>query len=316
VVSVWECDVNNDEKFTSFLKEYDERTQPIKCREALFGGRCEAFHLIKQIPKEAYGYYDDVVSLYPSVQKVRSFPKGHPKKIRNPKEFGDNWFGLVKCKILPPRNQFIPVLPAKIQYNVKIPHSYYKHKTVTKRTEKLMFALCKRCVQLNQKTRCKHTDEDRAFIGVWTTEEIKEALAVGYEIKEIYEVWHFDKTKSLWADYINFWLKVKYEASGVPAHMSKEKYIKKVKELDGIDLDPDKIGFNPGLRTIAKLCLNSLWGKFAQRDNFNQNEYLTKHEELINILNNDANNVTSIDFYNDDKICHIAYKSSDDALEC
>ena len=29
------------------------------------------------------------------------------------------------------------------------------------------------------------------------------------------------------------------------------------------DLDIDKVKFNPGLRFIAKICLNSLWGHFG-----------------------------------------------------
>ena len=301
VVYVWECEVNKDNEFRDFLKNYDEHSQSIKYRDALFGGRCEAFYLIKQIPNEAF--YDDVVSLYPSVQKMKHFPKGHAKQIVKPKEFDNTWFGLIKTKILPPRNLFIPVLPAKVHYKVKIPHAYYKDKQVVKDTEKLMFALCQTCTKLNQKTKCEHSDEERAFVGVWTTEEVKKALAVGYEIKYIYEVWNFEKTNTLWKEYMDFWLKIKYESSGVPSHMTKEEYIKKVKETDGIELDPDKIEFNPGLRAVAKLCLNSLWGKFAQRDNFTKVEYLFKFGELQDILINDCNEVTSFDFYKDNEIC-------------
>ena len=38
----------------------------------------------------------------------------------------------------------------------------------------------------------------------------------------------------------------------------------------GIQLDPTKIAYNPGRRSLAKLMLNSLWGKFGQRDNLMQ----------------------------------------------
>ena len=41
-----------------------------------------------------------------------------------------------------------------------------------------------------------------------------------------------------------------------------------VNERLGIDLG--KIEHNPGMRAIAKLCLNSLWGKFGQRNNMKQ----------------------------------------------
>lgn len=34
---------------------------------------------------------------------------------------------------------------------------------------------------------------------------------------------------------------------------------------EGIQLDRDNIAKNPALRSIAKLLLNSFWGKFGQR---------------------------------------------------
>ena len=36
----------------------------------------------------------------------------------------------------------------------------------------------------------------------------------------------------------------------------------RVPEREGIRLDPDKIEYNPGLRALAKLMLNSVWGKY------------------------------------------------------
>jgi hypothetical protein len=42
---------------------------------------------------------------------------------------------------------------------------------------------------------------------------------------------------------------------------------------------------------------NSLWGKFAQRDNFTKVEYLSKFGELQDILNNDCNDATYFNFY-------------------
>ena len=37
-----------------------------------------------------------------------------------------------------------------------------------------------------------------------------------------------------------------------------------------IQLDPAKIDKNPGLRTLAKMMLNSMWGKFGQKPNKTQ----------------------------------------------
>ena len=41
---------------------------------------------------------------------------------------------------------------------------------------------------------------------------------MGYELKTVHEVWHFEKTKvGLFADYVDAWLKSKTEASGWPS---------------------------------------------------------------------------------------------------
>jgi hypothetical protein len=52
-----------------------------------------------------------------------------------------------------------------------------------------------------------------------------------------------------------------------------EEYRKAVKENQGIELGI--IENNPGKRAVAKICLNSLWGKFGQRQNMGPTEYVT-----------------------------------------
>ena len=37
----------------------------------------------------------------------------------------------------------------------------------------------------------------------------------------------------------------------------------------------DKIKYNPGLRAFAKLCLNSLWDKFSQKDDRLNTEFVS-----------------------------------------
>ena len=43
----------------------------------------------------------------------------------------------------------------------------------------------------------------------------------------------------------------------------KQRYIEEYYQHEGIRLDPKKIEYNPGLRYLAKLVLNSLWGKYT-----------------------------------------------------
>ena len=48
------------------------------------------------------------------------------------------------------------------------------------------------------------------------------------------------------------------------------KYVEDYFAREGIRLDPAKIKKNPGLRTLAKMMLNSMWGKFGQKPNKTQ----------------------------------------------
>ena len=102
----------------------------------------------------------------------------------------------------------------------------------------------------------------------------------GYQIDKIFEVWHFEqvsrydpltKTGGLFTEYVNTFLKIKQEASRWPDwcknEEDKRKYIGLYHEKEGILLDYDKIQKNKGLRALAKLMLNSFWGKFGQRSN-------------------------------------------------
>lgn len=62
-------------------------------------------------------------------------------------------------------------------------------------------------------------------------------------------------------------LKIKQESSGWPANCDtskqKEDYIKQYYEREGVKLDPQLISKNPGRRQVAKLALNSLWGRYV-----------------------------------------------------
>lgn len=83
---------------------------------------------------------------------------------------------------------------------------------------------------------------------------------------QIHEVYHFQQTSdSLFRPYIDLFLKIKQESSGWPAECKteaeKNEYIRLYKEKEGVTLDPSKISKNPGRRQVAKLALNSFWGR-------------------------------------------------------
>ena len=100
------------------------------------------------------------------MNKYSKYPIGHPKIITEHFEDLENYFGLIKCKVLPPRELFLPVLPHKCK-------------------GKLMFPLCLECANIKSQTPCNHNDEQRSFIGTWISEELKLAVNKGYKIVKV-----------------------------------------------------------------------------------------------------------------------------------
>ena len=225
------------------------------------------------------GKYSDITSLYPTVNYYDEYPMGHYEILDNQycidnqydvlnKVRKKEYFGFIECDIIPPKNLYHPVLPVK--------------------SGKLVF-------DLNEKR------------GVWTSIEINLAIDKGYKIKKVYEVRYYPKKmKGIFKEYVAKFLKIKQEASGFPDWVKtdgdKETYIQDYHTNQGILMDKDKIEKNPGLRAIAKLCLNSLWGKFGQRTNMGKTEIVNDKEKFFKIVFNEKyDNIDWIDI-GDDKI--------------
>ena len=154
--------------------------------------------------------------------------------------------------MLPPRELYHPVLP-------------HRH------GGKLTFPLCATCVEeemtkppLERIYQCAHSNDQRVLTGTWCTPELQKAVELGYEIQYMCEVWHFPKTcQGLFKDYVNTWLKIKQDATGWPDWVGNDKtkrqqHIREYHQNEGIQLDYDKIEYNPGLRAFAKMMLNSM----------------------------------------------------------
>ena len=218
-------------------------------------------------------------------------PIGHPEIITENFDDISTYFGDIKCKVLPPRGLLHPVLPHRVK-------------------NKLMFPLCKTCADkadpLNRNP-CAHTDEERAIEGTWAHTEIMKAIEKGYEILRVHEVWHFpEHTDALFKEYVNTFLKIKQEASGYPewcvTEEQKQAYVDDYYEHEGIRLDPAKIRKNPGMRSIAKLMLNSLWGKFGQRENLDQVEIVSDCSRWFELLDTTTYEVSAVHLINDEMI--------------
>ena len=120
------------------------------------------------------------------------------------------------------------------------------------------------------------------------------ALSLGYTLKKINEVYHWEETTQydpntrqggLFAKYINTFLKFKQEASGPPdwskTNADMSAYIQQYAHKEGVSLDRKNIVKNPGLRALSELCLKSFWGKFGQRLNVRQTEFFHESQAYL-----------------------------------
>ena len=69
-----------------------------------------------------------------------------------------------------------------------------------------------------------------------------------------------------------------------------------------VRLDYDKIRKNPGLRALARLMLNSFWGKFGQRSNMQQVDIVDEPTVYFEKLTSDQEDVTAVNFISDEAV--------------
>lgn len=284
------CEVFRERWNRLYLKNSDLCLTPLNPGDALFGGRTNAFRLLVEeteiTPPKSIKYVD-FCSLYPYVMKTKPFPTDCPEILTLDKipaiddfieNINDKYFGLIKLEILPPRKLLLPVLPQVID-------------------SKLMFTLCKTCA-IESLDRCNHPPNKRSLIGTWTSIELALALEKGYRIIFIYEIWVFNKTMNLFSGYVNHFLKTKTEASGYPQNITNDTeekiYVEEYYHKEGIALDPELIEKNPGKRTLAKLQLNNLWGKFAQNSDRLNTVICSNYQEYFETMQSACKEIRSI----------------------
>ena len=310
IVTKWECDFHIQKQLNPELFPLNQIQPNITLKDCYFGGRTNALVLHKQFEPDEMGFYVDFCSLYPSILKQAKFPVGHPERITktfkplehkycpNPDNcalpnclgthIGLPYFGIIKATVLPPQDLLIPVLPVRIN-------------------DKLKFPLCFTCAEKESKEVCSCPPEKRMFTQTYCTQELEVALNMGYKLIKIFEVLHWSETDmynpetkkgSLFTDYINTFLKLKQQGSGFPDHVKseedKDKYIQEYFEHEGIQLEKDKIEKNPGLRSLAKLALNSFYGKFGQRSCMSQTKFVTDLATMYNVLLDVQKKITDI----------------------
>ena len=306
VIVEWECQWQQKVKSTpsiqAFLSTLD-LVPPLQPRDAFFGGRTGAVALYNKTGPGEKIYYVDVTSLYPWVNKNADYPVGHPVIISEPanQDLSD-YFGLATITILPPRRLYHPVLPVR--------HG-----------GKLTFPLCMACVReeqpkpmLERSALCQHTNQQRQLRGTWCTPEIEKALEKGYVIIHIHEVWHFPHREAgLFQPYVDTWLKLKQESAGWPrwctTEEDKARYIRQYKDKEGIRLQ--NVQKNPGRKQVAKLMLNSFWGKFGERSNKSKVEQVISPHQLYKIVTDSAVELQILRICTDD-VLEVVYRQHAD----
>ena len=312
LVVLWECQWREilEEDTEARRLNASEFPERLNARDAFYGRRTGCVQVYCQVPRPPIGSdpslvdrirYMDYVSLYPHVNKnyndpdVCPYPMGHPvlltaTDVDFPVEGEhclDEYFGLVKCDVLPPRDLYIPVLPYRTAGH-------------------LTFPLCCTCVERHRQGYCVHEDEaDRFLHGTWTTEEVKVALSRGYRMRKVYEIWHFAETsRTLFRDYINMFQKLKQEASGWPPGCDtieqRLAFLRAYEEHEGIRLDYDLVVFNPQKRQTAKYSLNVLWGRLGMADNKLQLVIVTTAQQWYALATSDGIEIMGVLLFGDD----------------
>ncbi|XP_069110078.1 uncharacterized protein [Argopecten irradians] len=154
------------------------------------------------------------------------------------------------------------------------------------------------------------------------------ALEKGYQIIRMYEVYHWEESSEydtlerkggIFGEYINMFLKIKQEASDWPCWVKNEddavRYIEEYFHHEGIQLEKDNIRKNKALRSLAKLLLNSFWGKFGQRLNMPQTSFFhdAEADKFFQCLCDPKKKVKDFHIISDDVI-QLSWENGDDTV--
>lgn len=304
LVEMWEHEFDEMTKVNSDIEKYVMsldylKVAPLDPRDAFMGGRTGVCKLYYECAPDEKIFYYDVTSLYPYINKYGNYPIGVPqillgKELDNRSVFDID--GLLKVDILPPRHLYHPVLGVKLH-------------------NKLMFVLCFKCAVDKCEEQCVHSDAERMIHGTYVADELRLAVQKGYQITKIYEAWHyeemtcFDKSTGkggIFSGYIDTFTKLKTTFSGFPAwcktQEDKQLFVKQFYENEGIMLDINAITKNSGYRSLAKLLLNSLWGRLGMRTNKAKRMFINKSDQLLKLMTNPSYEVNSFHELSDNSI--------------
>ena len=249
VDTMWSCQWKEIKKTLPNKEEVERqaRKQRMNIRDALFGGRTEAFKTYVKCNKHQKIFSYDVVSLYPSVNALDDYAVGFKKYVNITVEdiSSGRFFGLAKVDVKPPKGLYVPLLPES-------------------KDGKLMFHLN----EMKEKT--------------FSSIELKRALELGYEITKIHGALQYEKYNGLMKEYVANFIQMKIENSGIKTQEECDEINTYHKNLGfNFEIKPENCVKNAGMRMIAKICLNSLWGKFGQNPSLESYEFIDSYNTLL-----------------------------------
>jgi len=93
-------------------------------------------------------------------------------------------------------------------------------------------------------------------------------------------------------------LKLKQESSGFPSWFhsedDKDNYIEDYRREERIALQKASISKNSGHRNLAKIKLQTIWGKWAQNQNKTQTTIVDSEKEIYELLTSPGTEVTNL----------------------
>ena len=261
---MWECDFKREHEFS----ERNERLcELIQDRNFFFGGRTEVFSCFARSTETHSLQHLDVTSMYPYVCSKKRLPLGHPTRYfgttiqverLNPSH-PDAYFGYIRCWVIPLPTCVLGLLPQVSDQGKLEFNCHPKH-------------------------------------GVWFSEELYFAMRHGYQVTDIYEVFHFDehnRSEEYMRGYMSFFLRQKQEADGwkkagasseSPDREEQERIVERlyIENGDMGRMRAAQVQKNPVKRALAKLFLNCLWGKFAQDITVSERKIIYNYQDWMN----------------------------------
>lgn len=295
---VWNVHHYDKEKYPLAVLTKDEYDF---IHRGFYGGRTETFMTRRTWSEEELadgkgGKYVDICSLYPGVQYYDEMPYGTPEwkeyvqaSAQNNESTIRQRFGYYEVDVCPPKDLIIPVLMAR--ENGKLVGTLHNKEKVVVHQRELITAIEK-----------------------------------GYKITRIYRCLHFKTTDKMFRSYIDYFHKTKLNSSKKPdatalANCGYENYDAWVAECEkrfGFTPTPE---YNAGARSLSKLCLNNLWGKFAMRPGLPQSVWYANTQKdsfkYFKLLDRAARGeiiiLTQMD--DDQKQLFVSYKNTEQAVD-